>query len=101
MRSPGPSKLRPSALTPSPASPQIASGDAELPGAAAHLRMLAERGVRDRVERLVERPQLTADVEEPLLRLEPVRVAGLVSFGEDLKGELYAVAHGGTIYRLR
>ena len=34
--------------------------------------MLAERGVRDRVERLVERPQLTADVEEPLLRLEPV-----------------------------
>jgi glucose/arabinose dehydrogenase len=34
-------------------------------------------------------------------RVEPVRVEGLVSFGEDLKGELYAVAHRGTIYRLR
>jgi glucose/arabinose dehydrogenase len=34
-------------------------------------------------------------------RVEPIRVEGLVSFGEDLKGELYAVAHGGTIYRLR
>ena len=26
---------------------------------------------------------------------------GLVSFGEGLEGELYVVAHGGTIYRLR
>jgi len=32
-------------------------------------------------------------------RVEPVRVEGLVSFGEDLKGELYAVSHSGTIYR--
>ena len=28
-------------------------------------------------------------------------VENLVSFGEDLAGELYAVSHGGTIYRFR
>ena len=33
------------------------------------------------------------------MRLEPVRVEGLTSFGEDLAGELYAVAGSGTIYR--
>ena len=32
-------------------------------------------------------------------RVEPVKVESLVSFGEDLKGELYAVSHTGTIYR--
>ena len=32
-------------------------------------------------------------------RVEPVKVQGLVSFGEDLKGELYVVAQSGTIYR--
>jgi len=34
-------------------------------------------------------------------RVEPVKVENLVSFGEDLKGELYAISHGGTIYRFR
>ena len=34
------------------------------------------------------------------LRREPFRVEGLTSFGEDAAGELYAVSHGGTIYRL-
>lgn len=34
-------------------------------------------------------------------RVEPIRVESLVSFGEDLRGELYAVAHGGTIFRVR
>ena len=34
------------------------------------------------------------------LRREPFRVDGLTSFGEDAAGELYAVSHGGTIYRL-
>jgi glucose/arabinose dehydrogenase len=33
-------------------------------------------------------------------RVEPVRVKGLVSFGESLTGELYLVANGGTVYRL-
>jgi glucose/arabinose dehydrogenase len=32
-------------------------------------------------------------------RVEPVRVEGLSSFGESLAGELYVVAHSGTIYR--
>lgn len=32
-------------------------------------------------------------------RVEPVEVNGLVSFGEDLKGELYAVSYSGTVYR--
>ena len=32
-------------------------------------------------------------------RLESVKVPGLSSFGEGLKGELYVVSHGGTIYR--
>ncbi len=31
---------------------------------------------------------------------EPFRVEGLSSFGEDAAGELYAVAHDGTIYRV-
>lgn len=34
-------------------------------------------------------------------RVEPVKVDQLVSFGEDLEGELYAVSHSGTIYRFR
>ena len=33
-------------------------------------------------------------------RREPFSVAGLVSFGEDAAGELYAVSHGGTVYRV-
>lgn len=33
-------------------------------------------------------------------RREPVSVADLVSFGEDAAGELYAVSHGGTVYRV-
>lgn len=33
-------------------------------------------------------------------RREPVNVANLVSFGEDAAGELYAVSHGGTVYRV-
>jgi glucose/arabinose dehydrogenase len=32
-------------------------------------------------------------------RVEPVRVEGLSSFGENLAGELFAVSHNGTIYR--
>ena len=34
------------------------------------------------------------------LRRESFRVASLTSFGQDTAGELYAVSHGGTIYRL-
>jgi glucose/arabinose dehydrogenase len=34
-------------------------------------------------------------------RLEQVSVPNLVSFGEDLAGRLYAVSHGGVIYRFR
>ena len=34
------------------------------------------------------------------LRREPFKVEGLTSFGEDTAGELYAVAHGGSVYRL-
>jgi glucose/arabinose dehydrogenase len=34
------------------------------------------------------------------LRREPFKVSNLTSFGEDAAGELYAVSHGGTIYRL-
>jgi hypothetical protein len=34
------------------------------------------------------------------LRREPFRVSNLTSFGEDIAGELYAVSHSGTIYRL-
>jgi glucose/arabinose dehydrogenase len=33
------------------------------------------------------------------MRRESVRLPGLSSFGEGLRGELYAVAHGGAIYR--
>jgi glucose/arabinose dehydrogenase len=33
-------------------------------------------------------------------RREPFTVAGLTSFGEDARGELYLVSHGGSIYRL-
>ena len=36
----------------------------------------------------------------PLVRREPFRVESLTSFGEDARGELYLVSHGGTIYRL-
>lgn len=41
-------------------------------GAATHLRALSERRVGDGAERLVERAELPADVEETLLRLEAV-----------------------------
>ena len=34
------------------------------------------------------------------LRREPFKVDRVTSFGEDAAGELYAVSHGGTIYRL-
>ena len=34
------------------------------------------------------------------LRRERFTIANLTSFGEDTAGELYAVSHGGTIYRL-
>lgn len=34
------------------------------------------------------------------LRRESFKVENLTSFGEDTAGELYAVSHGGTIYRL-
>ena len=34
------------------------------------------------------------------LRREAFRIANPSSFGEDVAGELYAVSHGGTIYRL-
>jgi glucose/arabinose dehydrogenase len=35
------------------------------------------------------------------VRREPFRVEGLTSFGEGAGGELYLVAHGGTLFRLR
>ncbi|MDX6397441.1 MAG: hypothetical protein QOJ43_849 [Gaiellaceae bacterium] len=34
------------------------------------------------------------------LRREPFTIPNLTSFGEDVAGELYAVSHGGTVYRL-
>jgi glucose/arabinose dehydrogenase len=34
------------------------------------------------------------------LRREAFKVASVTSFGQDVAGELYAVSHGGTIYRL-
>jgi glucose/arabinose dehydrogenase len=34
------------------------------------------------------------------LRREPFKIDSVTSFGEDTAGELYAVSHGGTIYRL-
>jgi glucose/arabinose dehydrogenase len=34
------------------------------------------------------------------LRRERFRISGLTSFGEDAAGELFAVSHGGTLYRL-
>ena len=34
------------------------------------------------------------------VRREPFSVEQLSSFGEDAAGELYAVSHNGTIYRL-
>jgi glucose/arabinose dehydrogenase len=34
------------------------------------------------------------------LRREPFRVRSLTSFGEDARGELYAVSHDGVVYRL-
>jgi glucose/arabinose dehydrogenase len=34
------------------------------------------------------------------LRREAFKVASVTSFGQDIAGELYAVSHGGTIYRL-
>jgi len=33
------------------------------------------------------------------VRRERVRVAGLSSFGEGLRGELYAVSHEGVVFR--
>jgi glucose/arabinose dehydrogenase len=35
------------------------------------------------------------------VRREPFRLEGLASFGEDSRGELYAVTLGGSLYRLR
>ena len=35
------------------------------------------------------------------VRREPFRLEGIASFGEDNRGELYAVTLGGTVYRLR
>jgi glucose/arabinose dehydrogenase len=34
------------------------------------------------------------------LRRESFKIASVTSFGQDIAGELYAVSHGGTIYRL-
>ncbi len=34
------------------------------------------------------------------VRRERIRVAGLTSFGEGLRGQLYAVSHEGVVYRL-
>jgi hypothetical protein len=34
------------------------------------------------------------------IRREPFQVSNLTSFGEDARGELYAVSHGGVVYRL-
>ena len=34
------------------------------------------------------------------IRLEPFRVNGLSSFGEDVRGELYLASLDGSIYRL-
>ena len=34
------------------------------------------------------------------VRVEPFRIEGLTSFGEDAAGELYATSHGGTVFRL-
>ena len=34
------------------------------------------------------------------LRREPIRIEGLTSFGEDERGELFAVTHGGELLRL-
>ncbi|OFW75308.1 MAG: hypothetical protein A2Y55_05045 [Actinobacteria bacterium RBG_16_68_12] len=34
------------------------------------------------------------------VRVEPFRIEGLTSFGEDAAGELYAVSQSGTVYRL-
>jgi glucose/arabinose dehydrogenase len=34
------------------------------------------------------------------IRREPFRVAGLTSFGEDARGELYLASHDGTVYRV-
>jgi hypothetical protein len=52
-----------------------------LAGAApSHLRLLAEGGVREGAQRLVQRPQLAADVQEALLRLhtpiDPLQLLG-------------------------
>jgi hypothetical protein len=55
----------------------VPAGDAvtrrcRLAGAAAsHLRLLAEGGVGEGAQRVVQRPQLAADVQEALLRLQP------------------------------
>jgi glucose/arabinose dehydrogenase len=37
---------------------------------------------------------------KPRARLEPGRIAGLSSFGEDARGELYATSLNGTLYQL-
>lgn len=34
------------------------------------------------------------------VRIEPFRIEGLTSFGEDAAGELYATSHSGTVFRL-
>ncbi|MBW3593665.1 MAG: PQQ-dependent sugar dehydrogenase, partial [Actinobacteria bacterium] len=40
------------------------------------------------------------DGEAADVRRAPIRIEGLTSFGEDERGELYAVAHGGELLRL-
>ena len=57
-----------------------------------HLRRLLQR------ERLEPRGRRAA--RRRALRRESFKIAGLTSFGEDAAGELYAVSHGGTVYRL-
>lgn len=42
---------------------------------------------------------LPAGAADPVARVEPVKVGGLVSFGEDLTGRLYAVSARGLVYR--
>jgi glucose/arabinose dehydrogenase len=43
---------------------------------------------------------LAAKQGKAVPRRERISVANLVSFGEDAAGELYAVSHGGTVYRV-
>jgi hypothetical protein len=44
---------------------------------------------------------LPAAAAKPTPRREPMRIASLSGFGEDLAGNLYAVSLGGAVYRFR